>query len=172
MKTTAKKKSKSPVLFLAILVFLLGLLSAVQPTMARYTSSFDARMRFAPTGKGEPQLTLGEWTETGGGKALSLGVNAEGNVRVRLYIPAGEQPDIVFLHVGGKSYTAVLTPIPAGTAAYRTLGTGNVGCFYGEDGKELSLDASAAEVSATLAVMGSAVDTAGLRVLADPIKKS
>ena len=170
MKTMAKKTSHCLVLCLAILVFLSALLWLVQPSLARYASSFGEQMHFTVSGKGEISVTPAEWTDTDGGKTLPFSVTASGEVRVRVFVPAGVQPRIALLAEGGKKYTAVITPLSEGTAVYRTLGAGSVCCFYDERGRELVRDARAGGLAATLTLMGDGLNTEGVRVLAEPAK--
>ena len=129
-------------------------------------------------------MTAGEWrvNEETGVQTLNVSLaNGEDNdgatpstsVRVRVYVPDTNitLPSLM-LNGNGTEYTASVTKIPEGTAAYKNYGEGQICCFYGTDGEELSfaLPESATKIlDMALILANEETDTTGFRVIVESV---
>lgn len=166
----------------AILLLLIAFMIGMQCSLGRYTTSFGGEVKFSPNAKGTFELNYDEWSvlQDRDGQRLSLSitngwdssdVTAE-RVRIRLFVPYTDVTlPTLFLNQDGEEYTAIVSELPKGTAAYKAYGEGLICCFYGVDGEELVFDLpdSAEAWEATLIFADAEADMTGVELIVETV---
>ena len=183
MKTKEKNIPMYLLVSISVLLILIAFMIIAQCSLGRYTSSFGGAISFSPTSKSDLQLNYGEWTvdqELGvQTQTLSVAQSADGStagsaqVRVRLYVPGADitLPEMRLVQ-NGSEHLATVSKIVEGTTVYRSYGDGQICCFYGADGKELTfdlLDSSMENLNFTLKLNDGQIDTSGIRWIVENV---
>lgn len=184
MKNKLKNIPIQLAITIAILVFLIVFINIATATMGRYTTSFGGEFNFVANSKRTINVSCGEWEEKAGFNLLPIEMTCTNgatdtaqsmSARIRLYIPETTSlPTEILISDGKGQYAATLSAIPIGTAAYRSYGSGMIGCFYDTNGNELVMEISQSTewiARATLIFYGALIDTSGVRVIVEPVNE-